>query len=109
QAFIHDQVQGGVAEYREPQESEHRRHQHHTEHKLADGTTAADLGDKHAHERRPGNGPAEDEQRPVTDPITAGVGLQVKRSLNNAAQVAASVLDRKSTRLNSSHVKISYA
>src|SRR5690606_39924900 len=92
QTFIHDQVQGGVAKYREPQESEHRWHQHDTEHKLADGTAAADLGDKHAHKRRPGNGPAEDEQRPVTDPVTAAVGLQLEGTLDNTAQVAAGIL-----------------
>jgi len=90
--LVHDQVQGGVAKDGEPEESEYCRHQHHPDHKLADGAATADLGDEQAHERGPGDGPAEDEQGPVADPITARVGLQVEGALDDMVEVAAGIL-----------------
>lgn len=51
--FHHDQVQGGITEYREPEEGKNGRHQHYTHHKLADGTATADLGDEQADKKAP--------------------------------------------------------
>src|SRR5690606_25431113 len=91
-ALVDDQVQCGVTEYREPEEGEEGRYQHHPEDELADGATTADLGDEQADKGCPGDGPAEDEQRPVADPVTARVGLQVEGALDDVVQVAAGVL-----------------
>src|SRR5690606_28546476 len=91
-ALVDDQVQCGVAEYREPEEGEEGGYQHHTEDELADGATTADLGDEQADKGCPGDGPAEDEQGPVADPVTARVGLQVEGPLDDVVQVAAGVL-----------------
>src|SRR5690606_24454161 len=82
----------GVTEYREPEEGEEGGYQHHTEDELADGATTADLGDEQADKGCPGDGPAEDEQGPVADPVTARVGLQVEGPLDDVVQVAAGVL-----------------
>ena len=45
-ALVHDQVQGGIAKHREPEEGEDGWHQHDAEDELSDGAAAADLGDK---------------------------------------------------------------
>src|SRR5690625_5603871 len=65
------------------------------------GAAAADAGNEQPNKRSPGNGPAKNKEGPVSYPVTGGVGLQIKGTLNN--------IDRKSTRMNYSHVANSYA
>ena len=105
--LVHDQVQGRVTEHREPQEGEHGRHQHHAKNELANGAPTADLGDKQPDKGRPGDGPAEDEQGPVTDPVTVRVGLQVEGTLDDVVQIAAGILQEgledKDRRANQKH------
>src|SRR5690606_30489568 len=55
-ALVDDQVQCGVTEYREPEEGEDGRYQHHTEDELADSATTADLGDEQAEKGCQGDG-----------------------------------------------------
>ncbi len=93
-ALVHDQVQRGVAKDGKPHEGEYRGHEHHADDKLPYGATPADLGNEQADERCPGDGPAEDEQGPVANPVTARIGLQVESALDDVVQVAARVLQK---------------
>ena len=90
--LVHDQVQRGVTEDREPTEREQCGHEHHADDELAYGPSAADLGDEQAHEGGPGDGPAKDEQGPVADPVAARVGLQIEGAFYDMVQVTARVL-----------------
>src|SRR5690606_10524378 len=91
-ALVDDQGERSIAEYREPEEGEDGGDQHHPEDKLANGPPAADLGDEQPDEGGPGDGPAEDEQRPVADPVTARIGLQIEGPFDDVVQIAAGVL-----------------
>ena len=91
-ALVHNLVQSGVAEDGKPQKGKDGRHQHYTHHKLTDRAAATDLGHEQPDKRCPGDGPAKNKQGPVADPVTAGIGLQVKSAFDNKVQVAAGVL-----------------
>ena len=68
-ALVHDQMQSGVTEDGKPQEGEHRRDQHDTDYKLANGATAANFGNKQPDKRGPSDRPAKNKQRPVANPV----------------------------------------
>lgn len=94
-ALVHDQVQGRIAEDREPQEREYSGHQHDADDELADRATAAELGDEEPDKGSPGDRSAKDEQGPVADPVTAGIGLQIECALDNVVQITASILQKR--------------
>src|SRR5699024_2781921 len=58
---------GGTTEDDEPDHRDPGRHQRHHDDEFPDGTTARDLGDEHADERRPGDTPRPQQRGPTLE------------------------------------------
>src|SRR5699024_2999000 len=100
-SLVENLVECRFAKHRKPEECEKRRHQHDTNHKLADGAAPADLGNEQSHKGRPGDGPPKDEQGPVSYPVAAGIGLQVEGALDDVVQIGAGILQKRFQNENS--------
>ncbi len=97
-AVVHHQVQGAVAEYRQPGQGEAQRDQQHPADQFAHAATAGDAGDEHTDEGRPGNPPGPVEQGPQAQPFLAlagagtGVDVEVEGLQHQAVEIVAEVL-----------------
>ena len=99
-ALLHNKVQCGVTKDGEPEEGEQSRYCQHPEYELTNSTATADLRNKEAHKRRPGNRPGKDEQRPVTNPVAVRIGLHIEGAFNNTTQIRPGVLQQGIKNMN---------
>ena len=86
-------VEGGSAEDAEPDHADDAGHQQHAGDELADGAAAADAGDEHAYERRPGDPPGPVEDGPAGHPAPQGLVADRFGPGGHLGQVAGVVAD----------------
>ena len=96
-ALVEHQVQGRVAEDRQPGQGEAQRDQQYASHQLAHGTTTGNTSDEHADKRCPGNPPGPVEQGPQAQPAiglgtVAFIHIEVECLEHHAVEVVADVL-----------------
>ena len=76
---FHRIEQAEAREHRKPNHDKARGHHHRSKHKFAQGSAFGNLGEKHAHKRRPGDPPHPIRHRIPHHPIAVVKHIQFKR------------------------------
>ncbi len=89
---VNNFIQGRVTEYGQPQQRKGKRNHQRTQNEFTDGTAARDTRQEQADERRPGNPPGPEKQRPAVHPLRWPVkGKGVQRHAHKAVDVVSHV------------------